>query len=102
MEKTAEPAVKKFSFDDFKNHLQIVVEALAESDNVSIMLQRQGDEVLVFYKKRYSDKVNEIFEKAKREHQRRERAGYTREQAFEDLMKVQQEIGKYLRDDEIV
>jgi len=97
MEKIEEHSVKKFSFDDFKNQLQIVVDALAENNNVSIMLQRQGDQVFVFYKKRYSDEVNEILEESKREHQRRKKAGYSREQAFEDFMKAQEEISKSLQ-----
>ena len=62
----------------------------------------KGDQIFVFYQKRYNDKVNEIFAKAQREFQRREKEGYTREQAFQDFMEAQQEISKYLRDDEIV
>jgi len=66
------------------------------------MLQRQGDQVFVLYRKRYGDEVNEIYEESKREYQRRKKEGYSREQAFEDFMKAQEEISKYLRDDEIV
>jgi len=99
MEKIAEPSVRKFSFDEFSKHLQVVVEALADSNNVSVMLQRQGDQVFVLYKKRYSDEVHEILEESEREYQRKLKEGYTREQAFQDFMEAQQEISKYLQDD---
>lgn len=101
MEKIAEPSVRKFSFEEFTKHLQVVVEALTESNNASIMLQRQGDEVFVFYKKRYSDEVYEILEECEREYQRKLKEGYTREQAFEDFMEAQQEISKSLQDDNV-
>lgn len=102
MEKIAEPSVRKFAFEEFSKHLQVVVEALADNNNISVMLQRRGDEVFVFCKKRYSDEVYAIYEEAKREYQRRKQQGYSREQAFEDFMKAQDEISKYLRDDEIL
>ncbi len=97
MEKIAEHAVEKFPFNDFKTHVELVVNALAESNNGSIMLTRQGDEVFVLYRKRYSDEVNEILEESEREYQRRMKAGYTREQAFQDFMEAQEEISKYLQ-----
>jgi len=97
MEKIVEHSVEKFSFDDFKSHLQLVVDALAESNDVSITLKRQGDQVLVFYQRKYSDEVNEILEECEREYQRRLKEGYTREQAFQDFMEAQQEISKYLQ-----
>jgi hypothetical protein len=97
MEKIAEHAVEKFLFNDFKTYFELVVNALAESNNGAIMLARQGDEVFVLYRKRYSDEVNEILEESEREYQRRMKAGYTREQAFQDFMEAQMEISKYLQ-----
>jgi hypothetical protein len=99
MEKILEKSLEKVPIDGLKNHLEIVMNALVESKDISILLRRRGDQIFVFYQKRYSDKVNEIFEKAQREYQRREKEGYSREQAFQDFVEAQQEISKYLQDD---
>ncbi len=99
MEKVFEKSLEKFPIDDFKNNLEIVMNALVESKNISILLRRERDQIFVFYQKRYSDQVNEIFAQAQREYQRREKEGYTREQAFQDFMEAQQEISKYLQED---
>ena len=102
MEKVLEKSVEKFPVEGFKNHLEIVMNTLAENKNISILLRREGDQIFVFHQRRYSDQVNKTFEKAQREYQRREQEGYSREQAFQDFMKAQQEISKHLRDDEIL
>jgi hypothetical protein len=102
VEKVIEKSLEKFPVDEFKNHLEVVMNTLVESKNISILLRREGDQIFVFYQKRYGDKVNEIFEKAQRGYQRREKEGYSREQAFQDFMEAQQEISKYLRDDQIL
>jgi hypothetical protein len=87
---------QQLPLDDFKNHPELVIEALAESDDISVLLRRRGDQVYVYYQKMYSDEVNEILDESQREFQRRQKEGYSREQAFQDFMEVQQEIGKYL------
>lgn len=92
-----EHSVEKFSFEDFKSRVQFVVEALAASTDVSIMLKRKGNQVFVFQPRTYSDEVNDILEESDREYQRRMKEGYTREQAFQDFMEAQQEISKYLQ-----
>jgi hemerythrin-like domain-containing protein len=87
MEKVLEKSLEKFPVDDFKNHLEMVMNTLVESKNISILLRREDDQIFVFYQKRYSDKVNEIFEKAQREYQRRERKDTPANRRFRILWK---------------
>lgn len=47
--------------------------------------------------KSYSQEVNDILEESRREYERREKAGYTRAQAFEDFLKAQQELSDIIR-----
>ncbi len=97
MEKIAEHSVEKFSFDHFRSHPELVVNALAENNDTSIMLKRLGNQVFVYYQKKYSNEVNEILEESESEYQKKLQEGYTREQAFQDFMEAQQEISKYLQ-----
>ncbi len=91
--------LEKFSVDDLKNHLETIINMLEKSKDISILLRRQGNQIFVFYQKRFSDEVNKIFEESEREYQRRLKDGYTREQAFQDFMEAQREISKYLNDE---
>ncbi|MCI0694041.1 hypothetical protein L0337_18790 [candidate division KSB1 bacterium] len=97
MKQILENNLQKFSFDDFKNHLELVANALAQSNDISLMLRREGDQVFVYSHKRYGGQVNEILEEAKRLHQRKKSEGYNREQAFADFMQAQMEMSKYLQ-----
>ncbi len=97
MEATLQSSWQQIPLTDFKNYLGILANELAEKDDMSVLLKRRGDQVLVYSPKRYSDEVNDILEESKREYQRRENAGYSREQAYQDFMKAQQELSQYLQ-----
>ena len=96
MDKIVENALQKFPLDDFGSHLQLVLDALAESNDASIMLRRQGDQVFVYYQRKYADEVNDLLENAKKEHLRKKSERYDREQAFQDFMEAQRVINQYL------
>ena len=87
-----EQSFQQFSLDDFKNHPEIVIDALSESKNVSIMLRRDEDQVYVYFKKNLDDKTYAILSDAKAEYKRKKEKGYTREQAFRDFMEAREEI----------
>jgi len=91
-----EQSFQQFSLDDFKNHPEIVIDALSESNNVSIMLKREQDRVYVYFKKNFDEKVYSILSDAKAEYKRKKEMGYNREQAFRDFMEAQDEIAKHL------
>jgi hypothetical protein len=96
MEEIIEDTVQKLSFDDFKNHLEQIANVLAQSNDIALMLKREGNQVFVYYHKPYSEEVNSILDEAKRVHQRKKSEGYSREQAFADFMQAQVAMGKYL------
>lgn len=97
MEATLQSTWQEIPLDDFKNYLGVLANELAAKDDMSVLLRRRGDQVLVYSPKRYSDEVNDILEESKREYERREKAGYSREQAFQDFMKAQQDLNQYLQ-----
>lgn len=86
---------QQISLEEVKNHLDLVANALAERDDVSVLLSRRGDRVFVYYHKRYSGEVNDILEESRREYQRKQNEGYSREQAFTDFIEAQREINEY-------
>ena len=96
MEK-AEQSFLQFVFDDFKSHPELVIDALAESNNISILLKREGDQVFVYLKKMYSDEVNEILRESQKEYKRKKGEGYNRERAFQDFMEAQEEISRHFQ-----
>jgi hypothetical protein len=97
MEQILENTLQKLPFDDFKSHLELIAKALEESNDISLMLRREGEHVLVYSHKRHREQVNGILQEAKREHQRKKSEGYSREQAFADFMQAQTEMSKYLQ-----
>lgn len=97
MEQILENTLQKVPFDDFKSHLELIANALAQSNDISLMLRREGDQVFVYSHQRSGAQVNEILEEAKRLHQRKKREGYNREQASADFMQAQMEMSKYLQ-----
>jgi hypothetical protein len=96
MEKILENEMQQVSFDYFKNHPELITDVLAQSDDISLLLRREGDQVFFYYQGQNSEQVNEILELAKIEHRRKKSEGYDSEQAFQDFMIAQQEISKYL------
>ncbi|MCI0612854.1 hypothetical protein L0244_07675 [bacterium] len=97
MEQILENNLQKFSFDYLKSHLELIVNALTQSNDISLMLRREGDQVFVYSHKRYGEQVNKILDEAKRLHQHKKSEGYNREQAFADFMQAQMEMSKYLQ-----
>src|SRR5574341_422586 len=97
MEQILENTLQKFPFDDLKSHLELIANALAQSNDISLMLRREGDQVFVYSQRRYSKQATNILDEAKREHLRKKSEGYNREQAFADFMQAQSEMDKYLQ-----
>jgi hypothetical protein len=97
MEQILENNLQKFSFDYLKSHLELIVNALMQSNDISLMLRREGDQVFLYSHKKYDAQVNDILEEARQVHQRKKSEGYGREQAFADFMQAQMEMSKYLQ-----
>lgn len=53
-----------------------------------------------YVKKEYPERVKRILENAKAGLKEKKKKGYTREQAFEDLFKVQEKIAKHIKGQE--
>jgi hypothetical protein len=97
MEQILENNLQKFSFDYFKSHLELIVNALTQGKEVSLMLKREGDQVFLYSHKKYEAQANDILDEARQAHQRKKSEGYSREQAFADFMQAQMEMSKYLQ-----
>lgn len=63
-----EEEFQQLFLDDFKSHPEIVVDALSRSKNASIMLKREEDQVYVYFKKDFDDKVYEILSDLRNTH----------------------------------
>lgn len=96
MEKIQENTLQQYPFDYFKSHPELIIEALAQGHDLSLMLKREGNQVFVYSPRRYSEQVNDILDSAKLEYQRKKSEGYSREQALHDFMQAQQEMSQYL------
>ncbi|MFQ5631940.1 MAG: hypothetical protein ACE5I1_24480 [bacterium] len=96
MGKTQQKPWRQVSVDDFKNILELLADEMIEMDDASVLLKKSGDQVFVYFPKRYHDEVDEILEESKREFQQKQDQGYSQEQAFQDFMEAEQEISKYI------
>ena len=96
MEKVRQKPWRQVSIDDFKHLLDLLADEMIAMDEASVLLKKSGDQVFVYFPKTYRAEVDEILEVSKRELQRKQSQGYSREQAFQDFMEAQLKISEYL------
>ena len=79
------------ALEDLKAHPELLI-ALLDEDDKTWIIRRKGETITVSPQRVYSDKTNRILAEAKAKYEAKERAGYTREEAFDDLQNVLDEI----------
>lgn len=80
------------SIEEIKKRPEIVTDWLLKDDEVSVIFEKRGKRVRFAYLRRYDSATMRILEVAKQEYAQKKQEGYSREQAFQDLIAAQQEI----------
>ncbi len=89
---------QEFSLTEVQSHPELVLDLLAD-DDIALTVRRQGDKVVVYMHRVYSDDVNAILKEATALYQAKKQSGYSREDAFEDFIEAQKEISKHLQNE---
>jgi hypothetical protein len=82
--------------EDIKNNPELITELLLKDQDVSVVLEKHGDTVRFAYLRTYDKETVRILKEAKNEYAQKKEEGYTKEQAFKDLIEVQDEINRQL------
>jgi len=78
--------------EKIKNNPELITGILFKDQDISVVLEKHGDTVRLAHMRSYDNKTTRILTEAKRKHDRKKQEGYTREQAFNDFLEVQEEI----------
>ena len=84
------------SFKDIKSNPGQLIKLLSGDKNVSLMIRRQANTVRVF-KRVYPDEVQEILEEAKAKLAAEKKAGFTKEQKFENFDAALKKVSAHLK-----
>jgi len=96
MEQIAEK-FQNIVLEDLKVHPELITGMLFSEDDVSLILEKRGQTVRYAYLRRYDKDSRRILEEARTEYAEKKKQGYTREQAFQDLLEAQAEIQTQLK-----
>lgn len=80
---------------DIKQNPELITDILFKYKNVSLILEKQGEQVRLVYLKSYNDETIKLLEEIKQDHAIAKQQGYTSEQAFRDLMDARKTIKAY-------
>lgn len=80
------------SLDDIKVHPELITDVLFDEHDLSLLLEKRGNSVRFAYLRRYDHETTRILEEAKHGYAQKQQEGYTREQAFKDLVEAQEAI----------
>lgn len=86
------------SIEEIKNRPEIVTDWLLNDDDVSVIFEKRGQRIRFAYLRKYDSETMRILKEAKKEYTQKKQEGYTREQAFQDLLDAQQEISQQLKE----
>lgn len=84
------------SLVDVQQKPQLITDLLLKDEQVSIIIERQGDQIRFAYMKTYRQDTRRIVREARQECIELLNRGYTREQAIEDFWDAQAAISEYL------
>ena len=92
---------KKFGLDEIKKNPELILnlllnDLLPSSEDVSIVLEKQGDQIRYSLLKVYRPESLRILHEAKEEYNAKVAGGYSREDAFQDLAAARDEIEQNL------
>ncbi|MCB0065422.1 MAG: hypothetical protein KDE19_25025 [Caldilineaceae bacterium] len=82
--------------EEIRNHPERLVNLVLASDNRSLVLERRADIVRITYVKNYGQDTRRIVAEARQAYASQRAQGYSREQAFHDLLQAQAEIAEQL------
>ena len=86
------------SVEEIRNHPERLVNLILASDDQSLMVERHADMIRVTFLKSYDQKTRRIVAETRQAYVARSTVGYSREQAFQDLLQAKQEITEQLSD----
>ncbi len=86
--------LRDVSLEHLRTHPEIVMDLLSGDEDVSVVLQKQGESVRLGAMKTYSKKAVRIAAEARAEFAEMKRQGYSREDALGDLEAFQNELSK--------
>ena len=92
---------KQFSLDELKRNPELILnlllkDLLPSNEDVSIVLEKQGDKVRYTLLKTYEPESLRILHETREEYNAEPADGYSREEAFRDLAEARDEIRKSL------
>jgi hypothetical protein len=83
---------QQVSIEDIKKNPELITRLFLQEQDVSLILEKRGNQVSYVYLKTYGSDSIRILREAKAEHQQLDERGYTREQAFKEFEEAQQRI----------
>lgn len=89
------PFPQDIRVEDIRNDPELIAKILLSDEDISVLLEKRGDVVHLAYLRAYDAESVRVLEEAKAEHAQAGRGGYTREDAFGDLMAAQAEVAKH-------
>lgn len=88
--------LREISVLEFQEHPERIAEFFNDNSDITVILKQEGDKIRI-YTQSYSDEVNQAFQELEADYQHKKKEGYTKEQAFDDLTKAQENIAKSLQ-----
>ncbi len=84
------------TIEEIRNHPERLVNLILADDDRSLMLEKRAGTVRITYLKNYDLNTQRIVAEARQAYSAQQADGYSREQAFQDLLQAQEEIAKQL------
>lgn len=88
--------LKSISVEEVRKKPELITELFLDKQDVSLVLEKHGDILRYAYIRVYHDESHRILAKAKKEFARKQEEGYSREEAVQEFLEVQESIRKQL------
>ena len=82
--------------EEIRDHPERLVDLILANNDHSLMLERDADVIRITVLKRYTQHTRRIVAEARQAYAAQQASGYSREQAFQDLLEAQTEITEQL------
>ena len=82
--------------EEMRNHPERFVDLILANNDHSLMLERDADVIRITVLKRYTQHTRQLVAEARQAYIAQQASGYSREQAFQDLLAAQTEIAEQL------
>lgn len=89
-------SLKPISIEELNKNPNLIRQLLLKEEKVSLVLEKDGEVIRLAYLPTYDEETNRILEEAEKEHVRKKQQGYSREEAIQGFLEVQEAISKQL------